>query len=290
MAIEIYNHSTRFNGALIYYVTAGEQIKYPLVFLHGAPWGEKSWDVVRELAKHFYVIAPEQPAFGRSDPLPTYTNLPEQYADVVHYILREEKLDEAKPIIVAQSFGGNAAHGYLKKYPKNIRCLVLTDAVMPTMPIPRTWRILFQQVILSTIGGTLAPLVPRFIKRWIVKKVWHRYNIVWDALETYPKRIRSLAYNTAARIYRSQRTGKPYMEVDYSACPILMLWGERDGEEHIVAEGGGITHIKIAQKLFEEIRRVNHTAKFVTLHGGHTILYDNPPYVIGEIIQFMNSR
>ena len=128
MAIELHNHSTRFNGSLIHYVTAGEQTKQLFVFLHGAPWGTKSWDVVRELAKHFYVVAPEQPAFGRSDPLPIYTNLPEQYAEVVHHILREEKLDEAKPVIMAQSFGGNAAHGYLKKYPKTfnfIKFLVL---------------------------------------------------------------------------------------------------------------------------------------------------------------------
>src|SRR3989344_428790 len=290
MAIEIYNHSIKFNGALIHYVTAGEQTKRPLVFLHGAPWSTKSLDVVRELAKYFYVVAPEQPAFCRSDPLPTYANLPEQYADVVHHILREEKLDKAKPIIMAQSFGGNAAHGYLKRHPRNICALVLTDAIMPTMPVPRTWRILLQQVFLVSIGGTFVPLAPRFVKRWIVKKVWRRYSIVWDALETHPKRVRALAYNTAARTLWSQLKRKPYMEVDYSTCPILMLWGELDGEERIMAEGGGITHINIARELYERIKKVNNASKFVTLRGGHTILYDNPPYVIGEIIQFMNSR
>lgn len=283
--MEIQNHTIRFNDALIHYVTAGKREKRPFVFLHGAPWGMKSWDVVKELANYFYVISPEQPGFGRSDPLPIYKNLPEQYAEVVYYILKQEGLENAKPIILAQSFGGNAAHGYIKRYPKNISCLVLTDAVMPTMPVPRTWRIFLLQVVLSTLGGTLVPFVPRFIKKFIVKKVWHRYTIVWNSLETHPWRVQLLAYNTAVRMLHSQLTQRPYMEVDYSVCPILMLWGELDGEEHIVAEGGGITHINIAKQLFERIREINPSINFIVLRGGHTILYDDTPYVIEKIIE-----
>lgn len=170
--MELGNHTIFFEDALVYYITAGERENRPLVFLHGAPWGIKCRDVIKELAKHFYVIAPEQPGFGRSDPLTRYTNLPLQYADVIHQIMVQEKLDAAKPIIMAQSFGGKAAHGYLKKYPENVGYLVLTDAVMPTMPVPYTWRLLWMQVILNSVGGTLLPWVPRSVTRWIVRKVY----------------------------------------------------------------------------------------------------------------------
>ena len=33
------DHTIYFDGARIYYITAGERWKIPIVFLHGAPWG-----------------------------------------------------------------------------------------------------------------------------------------------------------------------------------------------------------------------------------------------------------
>ncbi len=281
--MQVYDHSIHFDGARIYYVTAGELTNKPLVFLHGAPWGMKCHDVVRELAKYFYVIAPEQPGFGRSDPLRSYVNLPEQYADVIHQILIQENLAMAKPIMMAQSFGGHAVHGYLKKYPHSIGYLILTDAVMPTMPVPRTWCIIWTQVILRTLGGTLLPLIPKMTARWIIKTLWRRYTLVWDAVEQYPVRLRSMAYHAVSSLYQSLKTGQPSMNVDYSVVPVLMLWGERDGEEHTIVEGGGIAHIRIAQELYKKIKDVNPKAQFVTFKGGHTILYENPAYVIEEI-------
>ncbi len=281
--MQLSNHVIHFDGARIYYVTAGKRGETPLVFLHGAPWGIKSHDVVKELAKYFYVIAPEQPGFGRSDPLYSYTNLPEQCADVIHQVLVQENLDTAKPIIMAQSFGGHAAHGYLKKYSYNISYLILTDTVIPTMPIPRTWRIIWIQIILLTLGGTLLPMISKKITRWIIKRLWRKYTLVWDAVETYPERLRSMTYHVVASLYHSLRTQQPSMSVDYSVCPVLMLWGERDGEEHTLVEGGGIAHIRIAQGLHKKIKAVNPKVQFVMLKGGHTILYENPSYVIGEI-------
>ena len=113
--------------------------------------------------------------------------------------------------------------------------------------------------------------------------MWYRAPVVWDALEKHPDRLRRLVYHTTSRILQSMKTKKPSLEVDYSLCPIVMLWGERDGEEHILAEGGGSTHINIARQLYEQIRHVNSSARFLTLDGGHTILYDRPSYVIGEM-------
>lgn len=281
--MQLFDRTILFDDARIYYVTAGERTNQSLVFLHGAPWGAKCHDVVEELAKYFFVVAPEQPGFGRSDPLISYTNLPEQYADVIHCILIREKLDTTKPVIMAQSFGGYAAHGYLKKYPQNISWLVLTDTVMPTMPVPNTWRIIWLQIILRGLGGILLPLIPRNVAQWIIKALWRRYTLVWNAVNAYPKRLRSMTYHVVSSLWRSLRTQQPSMEVDYSVCPVIMLWGERDGEEHTIAEGGGIAHIQIAEELYKKIRAVNPGVRFVILKGGHTILYENPPYVVGEI-------
>lgn len=281
--MQLLDHTIHFDGARIYYVAAGERASRPLVFLHGAPWGIKCHDVVKELARYFYVVAPEQPGFGRSDALPNLTDLPEQYAAAIQQILIQEKLDTAKPIIMAQSFGGHAAHGYLKKYPHNISYLVLTDVVMPTMPVPRTWRIIWIQIILRGLSGMLLPLIPRKITKWIIKTLWRKYTLVWDAVERHPKRLRSMTYHSVSSLYRSMRTQQPSMKVDYSVCPVIMLWGERDGEEHTIVEGGGIAHIRIAQELYKKIRDVNPRVQFVTLEGGHTILYENPSYVVGEI-------
>ena len=283
------DHVIYYDGVRIYYIIAGERRNTPLVFLHGAPWGTKCYEVVRELARHFFVIAPEQPGFGRSDPLRSYVNLPEQYADVIHQILTQENLDTAKPIIMAQSFGGHAAHGYLKKYPHHISYLILIDAVMPTMPVPCTWRIIWTQIILRGLGGVLLPMIPKKITRWIIKTLWRKYTLVWDAVEQYPERLRSLTYHAVASLYCSLRTQQPSMSVDYSACPVLMLWGERDGEDHTIVEGGGIAHIRIAQELYKKIKAVNPDVRFVTLKGGHTILYENPSYVIGEIRKFIKT-
>ncbi|MBI4086737.1 alpha/beta hydrolase [Candidatus Kaiserbacteria bacterium] len=287
--MQVEDHHILVGDSLIFYTIAGDSTCQPLVFLHGAPWGMKCRDVTAELAKYFYVIALEQPGFGRSDPLARYTNLPEQYADVVHQILEKERLGEAKSIIMAQSFGGHAAHGYLKKYPDAIRALVLVDAIMPTIPIPRTLRIFFVQIVLVQIAGLLLPILPRRLTLRIVGTLWKHYEIVWDAMEKYPRRMYLLASARVRQAVQSFITGRSFMEVDYSRRPVLMLWGERDGEEHTIAEGGGVTHIRVARLLYEKIKKVRSDAQFVTLKGGHTVLYDEPAYVVGEMLNALTK-
>lgn len=281
--MKLLDHSIVYEGARVWYVTAGERTNRPLVFLHGAPWGSRCHDVVRELAKYFFVIAPEQPGFGRSDPLSVYTNLPLQYADVLHAILLQEECGAARPIICAQSFGGYAAHGYLTAYRNNISALVLIDAVMPTMPVPRTLRIIAVQGLARWLGGELVAVLPIALTQWILAVLWRKYSLVWDAMIRNPRGVRAMNRHLSSLFFTSLRTRQPIMSVDYSVCSVFLLWGKLDGEEGTLMEGGGITHIRIARALYGKIAAISPRARFVVLEGGHTVLYEDPRYVVGEI-------
>ena len=119
------------DGALIRYRVGGNPAHETLVFLHGRPGREfhKS-RVLDVLAQDYYVIAPENPGFLRSEPLKNYVNTLEQYADVAFQTVKNEGRDTKPSIVMGQSFGGIIASFFAEKYPDHTKTLILTDSVM----------------------------------------------------------------------------------------------------------------------------------------------------------------
>lgn len=276
----IFDHEVIIEGVKIYYKTAGDNHRQLLIFLHGWPGTLSRMGVIEELAKHFYVIAPEHPGLLRSEPLKTYTNIFEQYADVVKNILGIEGLDKFKGIVMGQSFGGAVASAYAEKYPTNTEILILTNSVIGNGKHDLLRKLLFKYgVKLLKISLHLPP--------FLMKKVlWLGFGLNQGALEDT-----NLIQSRIAMVDSYTRLITEAVEKDISVLDkkygnffIIMLWGDRDGKEFNVA---GYCPVDDAKIVYEKLRREGRNVNFLTVSGGHTVLYQKPEMVIGEILKLL---
>ena len=137
ITVPIEDHVDQSTGLLVYYRTAGDPAKQPVVFLHG--WGARTDGrcgidgVIQALVKEgFFVVAPEHPGLNRSDTPQDLWSYGE-YADALHTLLKPLRLHQ--PIIMGQSFGGGIASAYAERYGNNVRSLILIDAVVSGRPV-----------------------------------------------------------------------------------------------------------------------------------------------------------
>ena len=115
------------HGVLIHYTEQGEG--NPIVLLHGFPLDSTMWAAqVSALAGAGYrVVTPDLRGFGESDfdpPKPRAYTL-EALADELHVLL--EGIDALPCALAGLSMGGYVALAYIKKYPCDLRGLVLID-------------------------------------------------------------------------------------------------------------------------------------------------------------------
>ncbi len=245
-----------------YYKLVGDPQNPSLVFLHGHPMPDlpaERFDysnVLLELAKYFYVIAPEHIGTMRSDP-PQKPISKEERAEVIHKLL--ESLKIRTPIMMGQSFGGGVALVYAHLYPQKVKTLILVDAV--TDYRKRTYFIL---------GA---------IRYWLYKSLF--------ALPLSLDFKRNLVYWSSKRAKLPESDLRKYLNqlhpinyvinVDYLRLktPTILVWGKNDWF---------ITPVSDAYRLKRKIKG----SRLVLVDGGHTILYQDPEYVVGEIVKSLN--
>jgi 3-oxoadipate enol-lactonase len=111
------------DGTLIFYDESGTGVP-PIVLLHGFPLDARVWEVQRDaLCDDHRVITPDLRGFGRSESEKPFTM--ESIADDVHALLRD--LGALPAILGGLSMGGYAALAYAKKYPNDLKGLLLID-------------------------------------------------------------------------------------------------------------------------------------------------------------------
>ena len=111
------------NGTSITFEEAGAG-GTPIVLLHGFPLDSRVWKSQRDaLSKGNRVITPDLRGFGKSPSADAFTM--ESIADDVHALLAD--LGALPLILGGLSMGGYAALAYAKKYPTDLRGLVLID-------------------------------------------------------------------------------------------------------------------------------------------------------------------
>ena len=109
-------------NASFYYEESGRGL--PLVLLHGFPLDNRIWRKQREaLADSFHVITPDLRGFGKSQSNESFTM--KSLADDVHAFLAE--IGALPCVLGGLSMGGYVALEYVKKYPTDLRGLVLID-------------------------------------------------------------------------------------------------------------------------------------------------------------------
>ena len=117
-------HATRnVNAATLSYEESGHAAP-PIALLHGFPLDSRVWKSQRDaLSKDRRVITPDLRGFGRSPSADAFTM--ESIADDVHALLQD--LGALPVILGGLSMGGYAALAYAKKYPTDMKGLILID-------------------------------------------------------------------------------------------------------------------------------------------------------------------
>lgn len=283
--MNIQEHSTQINNATMYYHTAGDPQNRTLIFFHGWP-GLYLLEsgVIQELAKHFFVIAPEQPGLSRSEPLEQYSNILEQNAEVVHEIMTRERRN--KTIILGQSFGGGVASAYAYQYPQETEALILVDSALGAGR--RNW----WANLIHGYGHKvlkLLPHLPRPLKKLILKYVFATpvtSEETWKSITRTMGRRLAMVENWNSILQKSRDDERMVIDRDYADFPIIIVWGDQDGKEFNLY---GSIHIDDARWLYEKMKDEGRKVSFVPVHGGHTVLYTQPQYVVSEIMKQLSK-
>lgn len=116
----------------MHYRTLGDSNKPVVVLLHPSPMSSASMvPIMKALGDEFYVVAPDTPGYGQSDPLPHCDRADcegglQSYVDALHLFLNAVNL--AQPLVYGSATGAQIAIEYAKAHSSNVCGLVLDNA------------------------------------------------------------------------------------------------------------------------------------------------------------------
>lgn len=236
--------------------TYGSKKSPKLVILHG--WGidgTKFSELAKILAKHFYVVVPDLPGFGKSIP-PRKAADVSSYARAIKKQLKELKISEAA--FIGHSFGGRIAIKLSAESPDLISSLVLTGAAgVEAFQLKRSLkRTIYWMAAKILRLFSWIPLIAKIRNRFYAKRDFGKVDGVMK--ETFLKVITEKLDPFAKSIH--QQT--------------LLLWGSRDQ----------LTLVCDAEKLLKIIPN----AYLKIFSGvGHNLPYKRPHEFAREVKQFL---
>lgn len=116
---------TTINGINIAYNDHG--IGIPVIFLHAFPLNRSMWEGELKtllLEERYRLVAPDWPGFGESE-IASDVSTMEFFADCVAGLM--DTLGMPSAILCGLSMGGYAAFAFLRKYPRRLAGLILSD-------------------------------------------------------------------------------------------------------------------------------------------------------------------
>jgi pimeloyl-ACP methyl ester carboxylesterase len=254
-------------GVTFHYQDRGSGV--PLVLVHGFPVDSRMWDAqLAELSTQCRVIAPDLRGFGQTHASDPFTM--ESMADDVHALL--EQLGALPCVLAGLSMGGYIALAYVRKYPTDLRGLVLVDTKAEgDSAEQKAGR---QKMIdLARSSGAKA-IAEQMLPKMLAEETPKRRPAVAQALrglmETCPPKTIEHAL-IAMRDRPDQSPNLPSIPV-----PTLIVVGERDA----------ITPVPIAQSMQKQIRR----AQLAVITGaGHMAPMEQPAQVNQAISRFLQQ-
>jgi pimeloyl-ACP methyl ester carboxylesterase len=254
-------------AAALSYTDRGGGGAVPLVLLHGFPLDRRMWDgQIERLSEHRRVIAPDLRGFGqsrRSDPFTI-----ESLADDVHVFL--DQLVALPCVLAGLSMGGYVALAYAKKYPSDLRGLVLIDtkAEADTPDGKAAREKMIQLVRASGAAAVAEQMMPKMIAPAALESRPDVVKTLRQIMENCPPG--TIEYALKAMRDRPDRTG----ELPSIKCPTLVIVGDADA----------ITPPDVADAMSKAIP----SARLETIRGaGHMSPMEQPEQVNRAIERFM---
>lgn len=114
------------SGGDLAYRTAGDPARGPaLILIHGFPSASHTFrEVIGPLSEHAYVVAPDLPAYGASDPLPE-TSFPAM-ADAIQTLL--DHLGVSDRVLYVHDYGAPVALNLAMRAPDRLAGLIIQNA------------------------------------------------------------------------------------------------------------------------------------------------------------------
>jgi 3-oxoadipate enol-lactonase len=238
-----------------------------LVLLHGFPLDYRMWDAqVEGLSDRYRVIAPDLRGFGasrRSDPFTL-----ESLADDIHLFLQQ--LVAVPCVLGGLSMGGYVAQAYAKKYPGDLRGLVLVDtkAEGDSAEAKAGREKMIEVARTSGAAAVAEAMIPKMLAEGTRTSRPEVVKTVRGLMENCPPR--TIEYALAALRDRPDLTG----DLPSIRVPTLVIVGDEDA----------ITPPKFSELMRDRIPN----AKLEVVRGaGHLAPVEQPEQVNRAIGEFM---
>ena len=240
-----------------------------LVLLHGFPLDSRMWHAqIERLSDHYRVIAPDLRGFGqsrRSDPFTL-----ESLADDIHLFI--EQLVAVPCVLGGLSMGGYVAQVYARKYPRDLRGLILVDTKAEgDTPQAKQGRDQMIELVRSSGAAAVAEaLVPKLLAEGTRKSRPEVLRALRALIENCPPR--TIEYALAALRDRPDLSG----DLSSIGVPTLVIVGDQDA---------------ITPPSFSEaMQRAIPNATLEVIRGaGHMAPMEQPEQVNRAIERFLTS-
>lgn len=210
---------TKIDGQKIFFITAGEESKTPLLIIHGLGMSSGFWiNNVDILAGKRRVIAIDLPGFGHSDKNKKNYSV-KNYAVFINKFLAQQKI--SKVMLLGHSIGGAVSILYTIQYPEQVEKLILVDSegvknvkndsFLKVVKIPIIGDILFIMRDRDMIRKSLQTDIfynPHFVTELFVQEVNH------GSRDAFLSLLRNSIDLTD--------------ELNKIQCQTLLIWGEND--------------------------------------------------------------
>jgi len=257
------------NTSLSYDERGPSSARPPVVFLHGFPLDSTMWEhQLQSLSTAGHrVVAPDFRGFGRSLSQDPFTL--ESLADDVHSLLGP--IGAAPCALVGLSMGGYVALAFARKYPQDLRALVLVDtkAEADSDDAKRGREKMIELARTAGAKGVADQMMPKMLAADSAARpqVAGRLRAIMEACP--PKTIQ---HALAAMRDRPDRTG----ELGSIKVPALVIVGDADA----------ITPPDVAASMAGRIPG----AKLATIRGaGHMSPMEQPEQVTAALRSFIQS-
>ncbi len=253
------------NGAALHYDEAGAGT--PIVLLHGFPLDCRIWIEQRNaLSDNSRIITPDLRGFGQSFHAGSFTI--ESLADDVHALLKE--LNVLPCVLGGLSMGGYVTLAYAKKYPTDLRALMLIDTrAEGDSPEGRQGR--DNMIQLARESGSRA-VADQMMPRMLAPDEAHARPAVARQLQSIMESCPPLTIQHALAAMRDRDDYSAFLAS--IAIPTLIVVGDQDA----------ITPPPVAEKMQQHIPQ---SVLEIITGSGHMSPMEQPQQVTAAIRRFI---